>query len=44
MAEAKLKEKHTDPNKQARRAAFDPTVATDKPQEYYDQILSLIHT
>jgi len=41
MADAKLKEadpSHNDPNKQARRAAFDPTVATDKPQEFYDQI------
>jgi cation diffusion facilitator CzcD-associated flavoprotein CzcO len=41
MSETKLKEAdtgHTDPNKQARRAAFDPTIATDKPQEFYDQI------
>jgi cation diffusion facilitator CzcD-associated flavoprotein CzcO len=27
-----------DPNKMARRAAFDPTVPTDKPQEFYDNI------
>jgi cation diffusion facilitator CzcD-associated flavoprotein CzcO len=27
-----------DPNKMARRAAFDPTVATEKPQAFYDQI------
>ena len=26
------------PNKMARRAAFDPTVETDKPQDYYDRI------
>jgi cation diffusion facilitator CzcD-associated flavoprotein CzcO len=41
MADAKLEEqpgKVNDPNKQARRAAFDPTVPTDKPQEYYDEI------
>jgi cation diffusion facilitator CzcD-associated flavoprotein CzcO len=41
MADARLKEadpSHNDPNKQARRAAFDPTVATDKPQEFYDEI------
>ena len=27
-----------DPNKMARRAAFDPTVATERPQEFYDDI------
>ncbi|MGY9056221.1 MAG: flavin-containing monooxygenase [Alphaproteobacteria bacterium] len=41
MADSTLKspaKKHNDPNKQAKRAAFDPTVASDKPQEYYDEI------
>ena len=38
MAEAKLEEKVNDPNKQARRAAFDPTQDTGKPQEFYDAI------
>ena len=39
MAEVNIKEtKHNDPNKMARRAAFDPTVATDKPQEFYEEI------
>jgi cation diffusion facilitator CzcD-associated flavoprotein CzcO len=41
MADAKLDEnpgKVNDPNKQARRAAFDPTQETDKPQEFYDAI------
>ena len=27
-----------DPNRAARRVAFDPTIPTDKPQEYYDEI------
>jgi len=39
MADVNIKEiKHNDPNKMARRAAFDPTVATDKPQEFYEEI------
>ena len=41
MSDAKLKEPkkgHNDPNKMARRAVFDPTVETDKPQEFYDEI------
>ena len=41
MADAQLKDKPgqvNDPNKMARRAAFDPTVGTDKPQSYYEDI------
>lgn len=41
MSDAKVKEpkgRRTDPNKMAPRVAFDPTVGTDKPQEFYDQI------
>ena len=41
MATAKVEEKPgqvNNPNKMARRAAFDPTVATEKPQDYYDRI------
>jgi cation diffusion facilitator CzcD-associated flavoprotein CzcO len=41
MSQTDLKEKsagHNDPNKMARRAVFDPTQETDKPQEYYDRI------
>jgi len=39
MAEAQADSKiRQDPNKQARRVAFDPTIPSDKPQEYYDKI------
>jgi cation diffusion facilitator CzcD-associated flavoprotein CzcO len=41
MSDAKVAEKPgtvNDPNKMARRAAFDPTQATEKPQEFYDAI------
>jgi len=41
MSETNVKEKPghvNDPNKMAPRAVFDPTVETDKPQEFYDAI------
>ncbi|MEQ9126211.1 MAG: NAD(P)/FAD-dependent oxidoreductase, partial [Alphaproteobacteria bacterium] len=41
MSEADVKtaaKQGQDPNKQARRVAFDPTVPSDKPQEFYDRI------
>ena len=41
MAESETKAapaRKNDPNKMAARVAFDPTVPSDKPQDYYDAI------